>query len=261
MRNSILLFLVVLCVSAAPATRPAGDDIDGTWKSQGMINILGESTDRILEIGPADKPAAKLVTMTRVQNPRFEERQLQPKPIRFGPFEAQVKENTLVVRHPAGFARYSFTIDGGTLNLPAFVRNGDREIFIEASRILDVDDRTVNQPPLVVQEWRWTFSAAPESAKRGTGHFTTKQTPDPGKFSTAFDFEWEWRDDLAGRRIVILRKNDGGNWAESGAFLVGKNGDMRWYSSGGEREGPREVARSYVRVDRPTTGPAVRPQP
>jgi hypothetical protein len=263
MQNGILLLLVMLCASAGPATRPTDNNIDGTWKSKGMMDIMGGSTDRQLEIAPADKPAAKTVTMTRVENPRFRDRREEPKAVRFGPFDARIEERTLIVSHPAGPARYSFTSDGETLSLPGFVRKGHKEIFIEATELLDLDVRSDigKPPPLTVYEWRWVFSAAPESAERGTGHFTAKATPDPLKFSTAFDFEWEWREDRVGRRIMIWRKDASGKLAESGGFLVGKTGAMRWYSSGGDRVGTSGIERGYVRAEGPTSGPTTRPKP
>ncbi len=262
MRSGTLLILIMLCAPAGPETRPAGGDIDGTWEWKGHADIVGGRTGRILEIAPGDAPANKLVAITRVRH--HPDRQTEPEAARFGPFEARVEENTLILKHPVGPARYSFTMEGDTLTLPAFVRKCDKEILIEASHMLDLDVRSRDgeTPPLTVREWRWVFSAAPESAERGTGHFGMKATPDPLKVSTTFDFEWEWREDHLGRRrIMIWRKGDGGTLVESGGFLLGETGKLEWYSSGEDRVGPFDTARSYVPADRSTTRPAVESQP
>jgi hypothetical protein len=145
-------------------------------------------------------------------------------------------------------ARYSFEFDGTTLNLPAFVRDSDKEISIETSEIIDLEaQRLLGRPPLTVHKWRWTFLVEPESAPRGTGHFASKVAPDPSKFSTEFDFDWEWREDRVGRRMVMWRRNEKGNITESGGFLVSQTGEMQYYSSGEDRVGPFDITCSYER--------------
>jgi len=253
---SVLLIVAATCISAGPATRESAN-IDGAWESKGVINIRGERTDRTLTVSPTALPAIKSVTMALVRHQTFEQRTEEPQTIAFGPFDAICEQNTLIVKHPSGLARYSFRIDGRILRLPAFVRESDTAISIEASEIVDVRNHARNppQPPLSVYKWRWTFSVAPETAERGTGHFTVQATPDSLKFSTEFEFKWEWSNDRAERRILILRKSDRGNFGESGGFIRSKSGDLEFYSSGGDRDGPSGIACSYVRVAPPTSGP------
>jgi hypothetical protein len=246
-------------MAAGPATRPSAA-VDGTWESKGSVDIVGASTDRILKIAPTTQPNVKLLTIAIVRNPRFDARFKESKTTTFGPFEAKIADGVLIARYPAGVAEYSYVIDGDVMHLPAFARNTDTEISIETSENdgFDFQRDHANPGALIIYKWQWTFSVAPESAERGVGHFVARAIPDPLQFSTEFDFKWEWRDDGIGRRFIIWRKNERGDFTENGGFLWGKS-SARYYSSGGERVGPSGVARSYVRVGSPTTGPATRP--
>jgi hypothetical protein len=257
----ILLILGLFCMAPGPATRQSAG-VEGTWESKGIMDIVGGSTDRILRIAPTTQPNIKSLTIAIVSNPRFDARLKESKTTTFGPFEAKIADGVLIVRYPAGVARYSYVIDGNLLHLPAFARNTDTEISIETSEHDGIGLQRDHAHPgvITIYKWQWNFSVAPESAARGFGHFAVKATPDPSNFSTQFDFKWEWRDDPIGRRLIIRRTDEGGGLEENGWFLWDKSG-IYYYPSGGDRLGPSGVARRYTRVASPVTRPTTAPHP
>ena len=258
--------LAVLCLPICTAMPPAPDNIDGSWTSKGRPDILLRTTDRLLEIVSADTPTQKTVTITVVRNPGMGAQHKNPETTRFGPFKARVEPNTLILDHPSGQVRYSFSIKGDALTVPAFVRKGDREIFLEKAAVLDWDsqiDADNVRPPLTVVSWRWVFSVAPESAERGAGHFTETRVPDLTKRSRAFDFEWHWEDHRTKKHLVILSKEAAGEGVDVGYFYWDDSGSIVWI----QREccvgpAPHRAGRDYIRSGAaPATGSVVRPQP
>jgi hypothetical protein len=264
--NAATIVSLSLAFAAAPGptTRPS-PSLEGTWESRGMVDILGARTDRILRVAASTRPSARQITFSQVRHPTDTQRAQghRAQTSTFGTFEAEIAGDMLLIRHPAGVARYSFAVKDDLLTLGA-LRRTRTAVELVRTYLVDVDfprwQVVGNPPPLQVFSYRWTFADPPESAPRGTGVFSVKAEPDPLNSSAQFAFDWEWLQRHDGPKLQMWRRNAADKRIEHGTFAYTKTGDLYYYANG-DPDAPFYTSVSYRRVPATQPTPATAPAP